>query len=516
MAINLPIVTQFSDQGLKSAKAAFANFKTDVNNASGAMGKFKAGSNAALGAVKANAGALALAGGAAIAGFAVKAVSAFQNTALAAGKFADAAGVSVEEASRLIEVSGDLGIEAGSVENAIFKMNKVIGSTPEVFQKFGAKIVYANNGTIDANETFLQTIDLLNKIEDPATRATVGAQLLGKGFKDLGEIIAGGSDSLRASLDSVASGQVITDAELKKAREFRATMDDLNDLLQSVTISAGGAFVNMVEDIKDGTSSLDGFGRSIERGTVGRIISGISGLFNDNAENAKKAADEAKRLGDAYSGYVDSRLAQSRGAIVALNEALETQANELEIVQQEWLDYIGKLDVSVELGNLKEDFAELFTAGIKAFSGTTEDVQKYNESLLTAAKNTMELVSALGANAEQTMIIKIAFETGDFARVESMIGVLKRGIILGPEERRFGGGRANGGPVLGGSSYLVGERGPELFTPQSSGSITRNSAMGGTNNITVNVQGADPQAVVKALQDYNRTAGPIPVNTRAN
>ena len=36
------------------------------------------------------------------------------------------------------------------------------------------------------------------------------------------------------------------------------------------------------------------------------------------------------------------------------------------------------------------------------------------------------------------------------------------------------------------------------------------------NNITINVQGADPQAVVKALQTYNRTAGPIPVNTRAN
>ena len=38
MAINLPIVTQFSDKGLKAAKAAFANFKTDVGNATGAMG----------------------------------------------------------------------------------------------------------------------------------------------------------------------------------------------------------------------------------------------------------------------------------------------------------------------------------------------------------------------------------------------------------------------------------------------------------------------------------------------
>jgi phage-related minor tail protein len=79
------------------------------------------------------------------------------------------------------------------------------------------------------------------------------------------------------------------------------------------------------------------------------------------------------------------------------------------------------------------------------------------------------------------------------------------------------GARANGGPVSGGgASYLVGERGPEIFTPSSSGMITPNSAIGGGNTLIVNVQGADPQAVVRALQDYNRTAGPIPVNTRAN
>ncbi len=35
----------------------------------------------------------------------------------------------------------------------------------------------------------------------------------------------------------------------------------------------------------------------------------------------------------------------------------------------------------------------------------------------------------------------------------------------------FGGGRAAGGPVAPGQSYLVGERGPELFTPNAAGRI---------------------------------------------
>jgi len=49
------------------------------------------------------------------------------------------------------------------------------------------------------------------------------------------------------------------------------------------------------------------------------------------------------------------------------------------------------------------------------------------------------------------------------------------------------GVRANGGSVMKGGSYLVGERGPELFSPGVSGMITPNHALGGGTNIVVNV-----------------------------
>jgi TP901 family phage tail tape measure protein len=45
--------------------------------------------------------------------------------------------------------------------------------------------------------------------------------------------------------------------------------------------------------------------------------------------------------------------------------------------------------------------------------------------------------------------------------------------------------RALGGPVTGGQQYMVGERGPELFVPNQSGSIVPNNAMGGQVNVTV-------------------------------
>ena len=56
-----------------------------------------------------------------------------------------------------------------------------------------------------------------------------------------------------------------------------------------------------------------------------------------------------------------------------------------------------------------------------------------------------------------------------------------------PSNPAFRGAKAAGGPVRGGSGYLVGERGPELFTPGVSGMITPNHALGGSTNVVVNV-----------------------------
>jgi len=49
--------------------------------------------------------------------------------------------------------------------------------------------------------------------------------------------------------------------------------------------------------------------------------------------------------------------------------------------------------------------------------------------------------------------------------------------------------KALGGPVSFGQSYLVGEEGPELFTPNVGGNITPNNKLGGSQSININVSG---------------------------
>lgn len=58
--------------------------------------------------------------------------------------------------------------------------------------------------------------------------------------------------------------------------------------------------------------------------------------------------------------------------------------------------------------------------------------------------------------------------------------------------------RADGGSVSGGGSYIVGERGPEVFTPNTGGTIIPNHALGGGGNvnstIVVNINGSTGEA----------------------
>ena len=57
--------------------------------------------------------------------------------------------------------------------------------------------------------------------------------------------------------------------------------------------------------------------------------------------------------------------------------------------------------------------------------------------------------------------------------------------------------RADGGPVLGGDAYLVGERGPEVFRPHTAGEISPLGGGGGTT-VNVTVQGQSAAAILRS------------------
>ena len=69
----------------------------------------------------------------------------------------------------------------------------------------------------------------------------------------------------------------------------------------------------------------------------------------------------------------------------------------------------------------------------------------------------------------------------------------------------FGGFLSTGGRAQSGKSYVVGEKGPEVFTPGVSGMVSPNSALGGSTNVVVNVDASG--SAVEGDEDRGRELG---------
>lgn len=96
--------------------------------------------------------------------------------------------------------------------------------------------------------------------------------------------------------------------------------------------------------------------------------------------------------------------------------------------------------------------------------------------------------------------------TKAFNAIKTIVNFIKNNPVtqaIGGVFDNFGGGKALGGPVSAGTSYVVGERGPELFVPTTSGKIIPNGGMGGGGSVVnVTVNGAiDPEGTARTIID---------------
>ena len=510
MAINIPILTEFQDKGIRAAKDAFGDFKRAVGNAEGGLGKFKAGSKVAFDTVAANAGLFAVAGGAAIAKFAFDGATDFANLALAAGRFADATGLAVDDASRYIEAAGDIGVPIDAVEGAIGRLNKTIGADPDKVRDLGVDLVYLKDGSLDVNATFLNTIERIKGIKDPAEKARVAAQLLGKGWQSMAELINMGSVELETSLRSVSDAQVISPDELRQAKEYRESMDNLGDSVTKLKQSAGQDLIPAVaKGAEYLATAIDAMGAFEREDPLGFAKEQLDKYIL----SARDARDDTREFKESVR--------EARNPLLDMRDATHEVTRNLIDADSAWRILTTSLDQEVALDNAKTKLGELEAAAKLAFgTGAQADVDAYEVQAAEFATQLMTIGTNMDEISKKEILIR--YKTQGPAAALELAGYLAGGAEAGSYQSEFdlltlagiSGSRANGGPVMGGSSYLVGERGPELFTPGSSGNITPNGAMGG-NTITVNVNGGDPNAVVAAIQRYVRQTGAVPLTTRA-
>ena len=163
-----------------------------------------------------------------------------------------------------------------------------------------------------------------------------------------------------------------------------------------------------------------------------------------------------------------------------LNESLTLGTREAEI-QQKLREFDRKaLEFADKIDQKKRDE---FEAALRL----QPELEKLN-NLYSSIASTVEtgLVDAIEGAINGTKTL------GDVAR--SVFTQIQRSLIQFGVNAFLGGlpgiggfFRANGGPVSTGKSYMVGERVPEMFVPNSGGRIVSNSDLGGSTNIVVNV-----------------------------
>ena len=127
------------------------------------------------------------------------------------------------------------------------------------------------------------------------------------------------------------------------------------------------------------------------------------------------------------------------------------------------------------LVNLRDKFVE---AGRNAIQGMWDGMQSMIESLIAWLSEQVDRIVApfrgIGAKIRGSLP---AWAGGGSAGPSVPEAPAPAGGANPEGKGDFGGARADGGPVRRGTSYLVGERGPEIFTPRASGTITPNRAI---------------------------------------
>ncbi|MCE7996421.1 MAG: phage tail tape measure protein [Roseivirga sp.] len=164
------------------------------------------------------------------------------------------------------------------------------------------------------------------------------------------------------------------------------------------------------------------------------------------------------------------------------------------------------------LPQVKEEATLLESVLSSAFTGLGEIVTSVFNDMLEGTKVTVggivkelgkmivKLLIAAAAAAALRAILGDGSAAKDGATAAKGIGATLKTIVDG-----FGGFRADGGPVALGKSYIVGERGPEVFTPSQSGQIIPNHSLGGmVGGLRVEVVGAVP-----LVWDGNNLSGMI-------
>ena len=275
-------------------------------------------------------------------------------------------------------------------------------------------------------------------------------------------------------LKRAAAEQKIKDIKIAQNAETQK----LKDVTQQVYVQTQAGLKAATKKNETDQETLDLITKGINPALAAQFVQ------NEQLNAQNTLALDAQRLKVANSleeeGLLADQLDQRKKLLANIDLQIAKQPQVLEGLNQQAIKQKQITDATQATVKAADDLKALYSdIGMSIKSSVIEGIQGAIDGTKRLQDVATDLLKKI---ADKLLDVAV-----NMALFGSMSGTGTGGGLLGGFFKSTPKAKAKGGSVTGGSPYLVGERGPELFMPGRSGGIAPAGSFGGGTNVVVNV-----------------------------
>lgn len=477
-------------------------------------------------------------------------------------------GLSTDNLQAMNFAASQVGSSLEAIENGAIKIQKSLfdadnglSTATRSFDRLGLKIHNADGSLRSVDDIFPEMISKLQGMQNETERNAIAMELMGRGGKDLINILDTSAESWEAlQKEAHDAGLIIEEESIKQAVEFKDKLDELSRQLTAASQRIGLEFIPIMEDLipileEDIVPLIGDFAKGL------RLVSDIWSGQNRTAKKIKENLVQLKPLGKnlmtfAHNAQILRKAIMFKGTpfwdkwlsqLKPLNSHVETlskktkkvaegtgdaeisvrrltkaqQDNKVQgIIQARGMEnlmasgvvplqagYAGLTDRMLQFSEITDTWAVDLPSTISAFSDTLQN------AVIAGGANLKEFGDIVVLQARQFVRAKIAegvtaYVASALSTIPFPFGILAAGLAGSAATALFNTvvpGFASGAIVTGPMIAQVGENGTEVIFPLDKLSRFLGSGANTANiNVTGLIEGENIRLVKQRTDKFRR------------
>lgn len=445
------------------------------------------------------------------------------------GKTAQKLGVTSQALQKLRYASNLAGVETRTVDMAVQRFTRRLseaangtGEAKDALKELGLNAKELAKQPLD--KQMLALADAFDNVQSSGDKVRLAFKLFDSEGVAFVNTLEGGSAALQQMFqDAEGLGFILSSSAVKGVEEANDAMMKLGTMFGGVRdqlVAALAPALRVIVDLMrnklvkaiETAGGIKKFAKELAIGVINLVESIAKAIYRFAVQSQRVIfglVDAAAVLSSVFARDFADSIAKFSRSFERLDKTLNVSLFEdLRQAVKGTSDAVGSLNGNMEQGN---QTAATYRKQLMDLSDAAKDVQKNLEGAAVRGVKSLEdalvditMGTASAKDAFKSMaqsiirdLVRIKIQEDITSKVSSFLG---SGNVLGSIGSffGFGGGKAIGGAVRGGQSYMVGERGAEMFVPNQSGSIVPNNKLGGgqvTVNQTINLSTGVSQTV---------------------